>query len=144
MEASQRERVVQIAKTWLRTPYHSNARVKGAGVDCGMLLLAVFEEAGLMDHVEVGYYSEQWHLHRSAELYLQWVEKYCRLIDYEKPLSGDIALFQFGRTLSHGAIVVDWPLVIHSYNEPGGGVMYADVTKYPLEGRLKRVYTLCG
>jgi hypothetical protein len=24
-------------------------------------------------------------------------------------------IFKFGRTFSHGAIVVDWPIIIHSY-----------------------------
>lgn len=31
------------------------------------------------------------------------------------PLPADFVVFKFGRTFSHGAIVVDWPLIIHSY-----------------------------
>jgi hypothetical protein len=31
------------------------------------------------------------------------------------PQPADFIVFRFGRTFSHGAIVVEWPIVIHSY-----------------------------
>jgi len=31
------------------------------------------------------------------------------------PRSADFVVFKFGRAFSHGAIVVEWPLIIHSY-----------------------------
>ena len=33
--------VVRMARTWLGTPYHHQGRVKGAGVDCGGLVIGV-------------------------------------------------------------------------------------------------------
>ena len=53
-EHEQRQAVVAEALTWLGTPYHHRARVKGAGVDCGQLLAAVFEGAGVLRHVDPG------------------------------------------------------------------------------------------
>jgi cell wall-associated NlpC family hydrolase len=47
-EAAQRATVVAEARSWIRTPYHNCADVKGAGVDCGMLLVRVFVDTGLM------------------------------------------------------------------------------------------------
>src|SRR5579864_4635628 len=43
------------------------------------------------------------------------------------PLPADLALWRFGRCFSHGAIVVDWPLVIHAY--AGRGCVMEDAAK---------------
>jgi cell wall-associated NlpC family hydrolase len=120
--------VVAEAKTWLRTPYHSGARKKGVGVDCGQLLIAVYETAGIIKQGDCnpGYYSNEWHLHRSEELYLGWVEKYCDQIT-DQPQSGDIALFKYGRCVSHGGLVSVWPRIIHAY--VGMGVITSDVNE---------------
>jgi cell wall-associated NlpC family hydrolase len=56
----------------------------------------------------------QWHLHRSEELYLREVEKFCIAIA-GPPQPGDFVVFRFGRAYSHGAIVLAWPQIIHSY-----------------------------
>lgn len=108
-------KIGDIALSWLNTPYHSMARIKGVGVDCGQFIIGVYEEAGTVKEGEVapGAYTHDFHLHRSEEKYLAWVGKYCSKVTKPKP--GDIALFKFGRCVSHGAIVLDWPLVIHAY-----------------------------
>ena len=92
----------------------------GAGVDCAQLLIAVYEAAGLVPVGEIvpGGYSPEWHLHHSTEIYLGWVQKYCDLIDGD-PQPGDIAVFQFGRCVSHAGIVTEWPKVIHAYYDMG-------------------------
>lgn len=107
-----RAAIVAEARTWLRTPYHHRARVKGAGVDCAMLLAEVYERVGLIPHVSPLPYPMDWHLHRGEERYLKWVEQYAGSVS--QPLPGDIALWRFGRCFSHGAIVVEWPMVIHA------------------------------
>jgi len=112
--AEQRRAVVAEAMTWLRTPYHPCARVKGAGLDCAMLLPETYEAVGLMDHAEFGHYSPDWHLHHSEEIYLNHVLTYCDEID-GPPEPGDIVMWRFGRCFSHGAIVVAWPQIIHAY-----------------------------
>jgi NlpC/P60 family putative phage cell wall peptidase len=102
-----------VARTWLGTSYHHHARVKGVGVDCGQFVAAVFHEAGFIEDVNTGPYSHDWMCHRDEERYKTLVERYAVKVD-RAPMDGDIILFRFGRTLSHGAIVVGWPLVIHS------------------------------
>lgn len=129
-----RDKVVEIAKSWLRTPYHHRAKLKGHGVDCGQILIAVFSEAGLISDFDTGEYPQDWMLHRDEERYLKSVEKYAHRVEVPKP--GDIALFKFGRCVSHAAIVVEWPIVIHSY-KIAGMVTYDDVTANKnLENRL--------
>ena len=54
---------------------------------------------------------------------------------------GDFVLYQFGRTWSHGAIVLDWPLVIHAVVQHG--VIFSDGEREGfLVGRAKRFFSL--
>src|SRR5947207_15287704 len=105
---SRRAAIVAEAISWIGTPFHHAARVKGAGVDCLMLLAEVYERAGIVPHVEPPFYVPDWHLHRDAERYLDGLGRYAHAID-TRPEPGDIALFRFGRTFSHGAVVIEWP-----------------------------------
>ena len=106
-----RAAVVAEAESWIGTPYHHAARVKGAGCDCLTLLAEVFERAGVIAPIEVPFYPPDWHLHRSAELYMNGVVAHAREIEHS-PRTGDIALFRFGRCFAHGAIVTQWPRLI--------------------------------
>jgi NlpC/P60 family putative phage cell wall peptidase len=40
--------VIEEAKTWVGTPFRHQARVKGVGVDCAQLVIAVGESCGLL------------------------------------------------------------------------------------------------
>lgn len=132
-----RATVIEEAKSWIGTPFHHAARVKGAGVDCLMLLAEVYERAGVAGHIEPPFYVPDWHLHRDAERYMEGLLRYAGPID--TPNAGDIALFRFGRTFSHGAILVEWPRLIHAYWSIG--VVWGDATLFPLAGRPVRFFT---
>ena len=41
--------VVTAARAWIGAPYHHAADVKGAGVDCAMILVRVFCDLGLVE-----------------------------------------------------------------------------------------------
>jgi cell wall-associated NlpC family hydrolase len=115
-EIEQRQRIVSVARSWLNTPYHTGGRVKGpqGGVDCLTVLAEVFTEAGLVPRIPIPHYPPDWHLHKSVERYLEGLLKYTKEIQ-GPPQPGDIALWKFGRCFSHGAIVINWPHVIHAY-----------------------------
>lgn len=134
----QRAAVVAEAKSWLTTPYHHQGRIKGAGVDCAALLIEVYRAARLVPEIDPRPYPPDWHLHRSAERYLGWILRYAREI--AKPGPGDIALFRFGRCFSHGAIVIEWPRLIHAY--VGEGCVWGDGLRAPLVGRPVRFFSL--
>ena len=57
-------------------------------------------------------------MHRDAERYMEGLLQYAHEID-GPPEPGDVALFRFGRCYSHGAIVVEWPRLIHAYWDVG-------------------------
>ena len=67
---ARRRRVVAAARSWIGTPYHHAADVKGAGVDCAMLLVRVFCDLGLVEPFDPRPYTRDWHLHRGEERYL--------------------------------------------------------------------------
>jgi len=54
------------------------------------------------------------------------VEQYARPVD--APGLGDVALYRFGRCVSHGVIVLAWPQVIHA-SMRDGEVVIADATR---------------
>ena len=135
MSAEARSRVVQEALSWLRTPYHHMARVKGAGVDCGMILAAVYEDSGVTPAIDPGEYPNDFMLHRSEERYLALVERYAHRIE-GPPLPGDLALYRFGRCISHGAIVIQWPQVVHAYAVTGSVVLDDAEANLDLRERL--------
>lgn len=124
LEQAQRQAVVQEAISWLRTPWIHHARVKGAGVDCGMFLAEVYPAAGVTAPIDPGEYPNDWHQHQEEQRYLRIVETYAHRID-TPPQPGDIALFSWGRCISHGGIVVEYPRIIHSF--AGHGVVYGDL-----------------
>lgn len=127
-EAAERQRVVAVARTWLGTPYHPNAQVRGAGVDCANLPAAVYAEAGMIQPVKIPWYPPEWMMHQEAERFLGVIiENGAREIPEAEAGPGDLACFRFGRCFSHGAIVVAWPTVIHA--QVKAPVMIDDVSK---------------
>lgn len=139
MTPAQRQAVAAEALTWLGTPYHHHGRVLGAGVDCAQILCAVYEACGLVPHVDPGFYAHDHHLHRANELYIEWLER-VGAREVQCPALGDIGLWQFGRTWSHGGLLVGPDLVLHAYI--GRGVILTRLDEEPLAGRTPRWWTL--
>jgi hypothetical protein len=102
-ESVERAAIVAAARSWIGTPYHNCADVKGAGVDCGMLLVRVFVDGGLCPRFDPRPYPADWHLHRGEERYLGFLFDRCR--EVAEPLPGDIMVLRYGRCYSHGGIV---------------------------------------
>lgn len=133
MSAPQRAAVAAEALAWIGTPYHHHARIKGVGVDCAQLLIAVFAECGLIPRIETGQYPVDWHMHRSEEVFSRWVAQFAHPAS-GPALPGDVVLWRFGRTFSHGSICVGPGLFVHSYIDRG--VILSRATDEPLDGRV--------
>lgn len=132
MTDAQRAAVLAEAQRWLRTPWRHGARVRGAGVDCARLLQAVYVGAGIVADFPLDAYPPDWMLHRDEERFLAIVAAH--MDEVASPLPGDVALWKYGRTYSHGAIVVDWPRVIHAHR-PERMVAWGDAG----QGTLRRM-----
>jgi cell wall-associated NlpC family hydrolase len=132
--------IIKEAKQWLGTPYHNNARVKGVGVDCAMLLLEVYSRVGVIPNFDPGEYSPQFGLHRSEEKLISIVLKYASEIEAPEP--GCCVIFKFGRCYSHAGIMVDSNLLIHAVaNE--GFVNYASIKDASLIDRAPKFFKVC-
>lgn len=139
---SKREAVIAEALTWLETPFHHEARVKGAGVDCANLLIAVYAAAGVIPSIDLGHYPADWHLHRGEKLFLQILMQYADPVDTPEP--GDIAMFTYGHQEAHGSIVIDWPkTIIHAWADIRK-VCLSDASSGPLAKRLAGFYRVKG
>lgn len=113
MTPQQRDAVVAEARTWLGTRFLHGARLKGEGVDCAQLLIAVFAAVGLIKDFDPEPYPRQWFLHRADERYLPHIKAHARPVEppFEK---GDILTFRFGRAVSHAGIYVGDGFVLHA------------------------------
>lgn len=133
-EQAQRAAVVAEALTWLGTRYHHHARIKGQGVDCLQLLIAVYTAAAGVRVPDPGFYPRDWHLHRSEERYMQGLLQHAgRRRAGDAPQPGDIGLFKFGRCHSHSAIFIGPDELVHAYL--GRGVVRSRLGEDPLAGR---------
>lgn len=146
-----RDRVVAVARSFIGTPYHDCAKLKGIGVDCATSIALIFVEAGLEQDIPIPAYSPQWYLHKDAELYLQFVEQYAREIEADKAQPGDLVLYKFGRCFAHGGIIVDpgFPAIVHAYKQAGrvvlgegdSGVLAFEAIKGKMKPRARRFFS---
>lgn len=119
-EALERDRVEQIAITYLKTPFHDHGEVKGAGVDCATLLKCVFTEAGIVAPFTLDHYPPQFFLHNSEERYIAWIER-CGGVEIIQADArpGDVVLYRIkaAKCFCHAALIVSpgWPSIIHAH-----------------------------
>ena len=85
-ELQQRAAVVAEARSWLRTPYSSHAKLKGIGADCGTFLAAVYANAGVFVAKDLPDLPPQWFMHSDREWYLEYLAKYA--VEYKLAPSG--------------------------------------------------------
>lgn len=113
--------IVTQARTWIGTPFHHQARLKGKGCDCLGLIVGVVDELGLKDkHGQpLAGYDEVTYSKEPDGAYL--TEKLTALLD-EVPIAeaqaGDLALFKVRENPQHMAFLTDYENtlgMVHSY-----------------------------
>lgn len=135
-----RRKIVDEAMTWMGTPYHHMARVKGAGVDCLTLIVEVYEHLGLITHHEVPFYRPDFMRHNSEDTYLDGLLRHG--FEVPEPRMGDVAIFKWGRIHAHAGIIISWPEIIHA--EPVNGVIIRSADNGRLRGRPAKFISLFG
>jgi len=108
--------VVAEALSWVGTPYHHCADIKGAGVDCAMLLVRVYATCGLIPaSVDPRPYAFDWHLHRGEEQFIGWLAQYAVEVPTLGPAqAADVQVWRYGRCFSHGGICLGDGRVVHA------------------------------
>jgi len=155
IELAQRVALVKEARRWNATRFHHRAAKLGHGVDCAHLLLEAHVGAGLAERIKIDFYPCDWHMHRDEEKFLGYVERLLNRVDpedgearlderpdfYARP--GNVLLWRYGRTFSHGAIVTEWPRIIHA-SFPAQCVLEESVMGGILATRPMRQYSFWG
>jgi len=111
-----RDRIQEVARTYLGTPYHHLARLKHVGIDCVGLVVGVAKELGLFEH-DCAVYSRQPDGHTLVEE----IGKVCTpLPDCEETQTGDLLIFWFTKPHlpQHIGIRTDHGL-LHTYARIG-------------------------
>ncbi len=120
MRNQERTAIAKAAYSWLNTPFLDCQRLKGIGVDCANLPVAVLKEAiGL--EVKLPVYSPQVYLHKLGDsTFLDTIMSCCREIEEEIVAMGDFVLYRVAKSYTHGGIVISWPdQVIHPLRNRG-------------------------
>ena len=132
-----REEVVVEARSWVGTPYRLGGRVKGSGADCATLIYMTYLNCGLIPEQEIGIFSQDWWLHTPDEKYLFRIIRHAaKLAEAQcfpslKLDAGNIILTKAAgsRVYNHGAIVTEWPMVVHALNP---AVEEVNATRHPM------------
>ena len=115
------QNIVVQARTWLGTPFHHQARLKGKGCDCLGLVVGVVDELGLKDKdgVKLANYDEVTYSREPDGVYLtQKLTGLLEEIPIEEARPGDLALFKVRENPQHLAILSDYEGglgMIHSF-----------------------------
>ncbi len=121
MSEAMRDVVVGAAERCIGTPYVPRGKIPGLGLDCGTLLNHCYGSGGLMLALPTfpNDYPSDWAAHVEDERYLDFIMPFVRQV--RKPIRGGISLWHYGRSWSHGTIVVDRKHVIHAWGRQAFG-----------------------
>jgi len=114
--------IIAEGKTWLGTPYHPMARVKGAGADCATFIAEVCIALGLIPNIDIPRESAAHFLKTANPAYLETVLRFCEEITQEDVRPGDLVMYKKPKwpIFTHGAIIVEWPnAVLHAVQNHG-------------------------
>lgn len=142
-ELETRKKIVAEARSWVGTPHKHYTMKKGLGVDCGLFIMGVYHNVGVIKAEMPKFYPHDWAYHGPiGEVFLGIIEKYCLEIPKEQLKMGDTIVYRFGKCLSHGSILIEGDMVVHS--EVNIGVTITNRKNTNWYKREKVYYTLRG
>lgn len=120
-----RAALIAEARTWIGTPWHHQAAVKGAGCDCiGFVRGAAEPFIGVI--TQPMNYAATWPLYRAEERLRDEMAAHATEIDIADALPGDILLFGVGKGPAHHCgFLSEANRLLHCYREAGAVVEQA-------------------
>jgi len=112
--------VLEIARTWIGTPYKHQASLKGVGCDCIGLIVGVWRElyGGTPQDFEMPPYTAFWAEETGRELMVQIGAQYLIPVSLADMIPGDVVMFKMvthGMT-KHAGILSENNKLIHAYS----------------------------
>lgn len=128
----QRDQVVQIAKSWLGTPYRHQASVKSQGCDCIGLIRGIYREFYNLeiDPQDIPPYQPTWYEVDQKDPLITIGKKYLIEKEVSSVQRGDILIFRMSSTASakHCSVLSSMDTMIHAVN--GRGVFEVSLSSH--------------
>lgn len=121
-----KDKLNQIALSYVGTPHHNGANIKKVGLDCCTLITNIYQEGGFGNFPITFGYSADWYCQRNCkELVLPYLEKYCNKVNELE--IGDVISYRFGRSeYAHLSIYLGDNKVIHCSADYGTEIRKID------------------
>lgn len=112
------DQAVELARTWIGTPYHHQACLKGIGVDCVGLIRGVYDEMYGISPPELINYSADWGDTNGNEDMVKAAIKYLEPVPLSTLGAGHVVLLRWRehRVAKHSMIMTSSTTAIHAYN----------------------------
>ena len=121
--------IIAAARSWLGTPYHDQASVKGAGVDCLGLARGVWREVIGPEPLSVPPYSRDWGEVMPSEVLVEGAARWLLPIPLDEAAPGSMVLFRMmpQAIVKHVGILTREATFIHAFQ--GIGVIEEEMTR---------------
>ncbi len=112
----ERRKIVRVARSWIGTPYHHQASVKGVGTDCLGLVRGVYRELYGFEAETPPAYSPDWAEANRQEIMLGAASRHLERQTLDVMAPGDVIIFRLrkGMVAKHAAIVSTSQNMIHA------------------------------
>ncbi|WP_406649840.1 NlpC/P60 family protein [Aliisedimentitalea scapharcae] len=130
------QKIAQVARSWIGTPYRHQAATRGAGSDCLGLVRGVWREVVGQEPTAVPAYSMDWSEPQGDERLWRAARRYLKTKPLQHEAVGDVILFRMrsSAVAKHLGIVVEvaqHARFVHAYAGHG-------VVESPLSGPWRR------
>lgn len=108
-----KEKLNEVAKTFIGTPHINGGNIKGSGLDCCTLPALIYKEIlGFQAEINFGYSGDWYCKKHCKEILLPYLEKYCERV--QELEAGDTISYSWGRAkYAHLAVYLGDRKVIH-------------------------------
>ncbi len=118
MATDMREKIVAEARSWIGTPYHHQASLKGAGTDCLGLLRGVWRELHGGEPQKVPPYAPDWAEATGEETLRDAAAHHLAQVSPSDAAAGDVLLFRMSHTApaKHCGIATGSDHMVHAWS----------------------------
>lgn len=115
-----RKKIIDLARTWIGTPYRHQSSIKGHGSDCVGMVRGVYREFyGLDEDPEViPPYQPDWYEVDQKDPLLNYGRRHLKEVPFEEMIPSDVLVFRMRRGVSakHCGIISSKDTMIHAYS----------------------------
>ncbi|SDR39840.1 NlpC/P60 family protein [Pseudovibrio sp. Tun.PSC04-5.I4] len=121
MTEDQAQQIITAARSWIGTPYHDQAGVRGVGCDCLGLIRGVWREVIGDEPTDIPPYTRDWGETGGIEVLAEGAKKWLQPVPLEHIKPGCILMFRMRDTAiaKHCGIMSDANHFIHAYERVG-------------------------